>query len=217
MAASAVNALWAQDGVFIMKISDATYGKGDGAACKAYPIMTVCSDDGKTAYIWMRWKMQGGIALDNVVLESYLDPKSWNVWGAYAQGSGGGGAQNANHLEEYKLDLKSLTTSAIKTFDENGFPFTNQNGATIDHLKSEPTDLKLADLLYISLPVCDMDAVLDGKHLKDPNDKTGDNPIVRWGACSCGQYNKWPGDTDVYKVDTAGYTTGDCQNKGWAS
>lgn len=95
----------------------------------------------------------------------------WNVWGAYAEGSG-----NDDHLKDYALTLNDIAASAQKTQDQNGFLFKNQNGATIDQLTSNPTDLKLADLMFWSLPICDIPAIIGpDKHLDGPGDQTGED------------------------------------------
>lgn len=91
-------------------------------------------------------------------------------------------ANNDNRFPDYGLKLRMLTDSVIRTFDAHGFPFTRPNGATLEQIKKSPGNTKLVDLLSSSLPICDMDAVQNGKHLKDPEDETGDDPIVRWAG-----------------------------------
>ena len=210
LTASAVNALWRQDKDFIIKLTDAAYGKGDGAACKAFPIMTACLDG--VAYIFARWQMDGGTEITS----SRLWTKEWNVWGAYAQGSANG-KQNADQLTQYGLSLSAIATSAQKTQDENGFDFKNQNGATLTQLQNNPTDLNLADLMYFSLPICDIAAIIGpDKHLNGPGDETGDDPVVAWGACTCVQMKGWPTGDDGYPDDPNGYVASDCQKQGWA-
>jgi hypothetical protein len=218
LAAAAINALWAQDKVFVLKISDAAYGKGAGAACKAFPIMTVCQNG--VAHIFARWVFTGTIGLDNANPGSnHLDVKSWNVWGAYAQGSSTG-ENNANNLETYSLDLTSILASVQKTSDLNGgkFPFTNQNGATIKTLVDDTANLTSSNLVYFSLPICDIDAILGpNKHLNDPDDQSKDDPIIRWGACTCLQGPNWPGSEDLYPDNVNGYGNEGCQANGWGS
>jgi len=209
LAASAINALWREDKVFIIKVTDAAYGKGAGAACNAFPVMTACVNG--VAYIFARWMMDGG----TIIKSSRLFEHDWNVWGAYKQGSG-----NDNHLSDYGLDLSAIAISAQKTQDENGFDFKNQNGATLTQLKNHPTDLKLADIMYFSLPICDIAAVLGpNKHLNaNPGDGTGDDPIVAWGACTCAQMKDWPSDkTSGYPDDPNGYLPSECQKQGWVN
>lgn len=154
--------------------------------------------------------MDGGSEITN----SRLFQHDWNVWGAYKQGSG-----NDNHLPDYGLDLGAIATSAQKTQDENGFDFKNQNGATLTQLKNHPTDLKLADIMYFSLPVCDIAAVIGpNKHLNGPGDQSGDDPIVAWGACTCAQMKDWPADkTSGYPDDPNGYSPSECAKQGWAN
>ena len=208
LTASAVNALWAQDKVFIIKVTDAAYGKGDGAACKAFPVMTACLDG--VAYIFARWQMDGGTEITS----SRLWTRKWNVCGAYAQGSIKR-KKNADQLSQYGLDLSAIATSAQKTQDQYGFMFKNQNGATLTHLQNNPTDLKLADLMFFSLPICDIAAIIGpDKHLRGPGDKTGDDTIVAWGACTCVLMKDWP--TDQYPDDLNGFPADACQQQGWA-
>lgn len=230
LAASAINALWASDGVFIMKISDKSYDDGSGTkACDAYPALTICNNDpglegtryagnGDTAYIWLRHVMNGAIAIGEGVAWSFLDEKKMFVWGAYARGTGAEGSENANNLDEYGLNLVDMTISALRTFDENGFPFRNQNGATITSLRDDPTDISLATLLHISLPLCDIDAILDGKKLT--KGKYDENPIVRYGPCTCAQYGKWPrldddGEESLYTPDVGGIPEDQCRKESW--
>lgn len=207
LSASAINSLWRQDSVAIIKVNDAAYGKGDGAACAAYPEMAACIDG--VAYIFIRWKMDGG----DEISSSRLWPHDWSVYGAYNSGPN----DNKNNLEEYGLDLTSIAISAEKTQQQNGFDFKNQNGATIDQLKNNPTDLNLADLMYISLPVCDIPAIIGpDKHLGGPGDETGDDGIVAWGACTCVQMQGWPTDKDTgYPDDPNGVLDSDCRKNGW--
>lgn len=208
LAASAINALWRQDKVFIIKITDAAYGKGAGAACKAFPVMTACLNG--VAYIFARWQMDGGTNLS----PSHLDDKAWNVWGAYRQGSG-----NDNKLDQYKLNLDTIAASAQKTQDENGFDFKNQNGATLTQLTNHPTDLKLEDIMYWSLPICDIAAIIGpNKHLNGPDDKNVVDPIVFWGACTCVQAKAWPTDKDTgYPDDPNGFLGDVCRSHGWGN
>ena len=204
LAASGINALWANDGVFILKISDTAYGKGDGEACKAYFNQTVCLDG--VAHIWLRWKFGDA----NELQYATLDPSSWDVRGAYFTAGG-----NENRLSNYSLDLTMLTVSAVKTFDKYGFPFQNQDQATIDFLKTNPTDLKVADLLYFSIPVCDIDSVLMGKHLNDGEGTEYVNGIQAWGACTCVQQPSWPITNATYADSGGAYVSGDCSGMGW--
>ena len=211
LAASAINALWVEDKVFIIKVTDAAYGKGDGAACNAFPKMTACIDG--VAYIFARWQMDGGTEITS----SRLWTKEWNVWGAYAQGSANG-MDNADQLSQYELSLTTIAKSAQKTQDEHGFFFQDQNGATLTQLQNNPTDLNLEDLMYFSLPICDIAATIGpNKHLNGPGDETGDDPIVAWGACTCVQMPNWPqADSTQYPDDRNGYVASDCRGQGWA-
>lgn len=208
LAASAVNSLWREDRVFIIKVTDAAYGKGAGAACNAFPVMTACVNG--VAYIFARWMMDGGTEL----IRSRLSQPNWNVWGAYKQGSG-----NDNHLADYGLDLTAIAISTQKTQDEHGFDFKDQNGATITQLRNHPTDLGLADIMYFSLPICDIAAIIGpNMHLNGPGDQSGDDPIVVWGACTCAQMKDWPADkTTGYPDDPNGPVVSECQGQGWVN
>ena len=230
LAASAINALWASDGVFIMRISDSSYDDGKGTkACDAFPEATICANDpglkgspwaggGDLAYIWLRQSMTGGFAVgEGGIAWSTLNEDSMWVWGAYGRGKADG-TENANSLETYGLNLVSLTKSALETFQENGFPFNNQNGATINALKKNPADTTLETLLHISLPICNIDAILGGKKLTHGNYKD-ENPIVRYGACTCAQWEKWPskvnGEETVYTPDVGGIPPDQCRKESW--
>lgn len=213
-AASGINTLWAQDLVFIIKISDATYGKGPGAACQAFPAMTVCRDG--VAYIFARWQVTGASATEWDITESHLDERNWNVWGAYAQGSADG-TDNKDQLAQYNWDLDSILTSVQKTLAINDtYPFTNQNGAAIDTLKGNVGNFgDKSTLAFWSLPLCDIDSILgSGRHLNPAEDESGDDPIIRWGSCTCVQQAKWR--ADLYS-DDSGYGDSDCQSLGWGN
>ncbi|KAL8826888.1 MAG: hypothetical protein Q9191_003523 [Dirinaria sp. TL-2023a] len=58
LAASAINAVWIQDKVVVIKINDSASDKGDGAACQAFPNRTAYIDG--VAYIFVKWAMDGG-------------------------------------------------------------------------------------------------------------------------------------------------------------
>ncbi|KAK4693215.1 hypothetical protein P7C71_g4138, partial [Lecanoromycetidae sp. Uapishka_2] len=207
LTASAINTLWIEDGVFILKISDTSYGKGAGAACQAYPLLTVCING--VAYLWLRWKFDGGdwdLQDEDEPEGQYLDTTQWAVWGAYNSGG-----KNAERLSNFSLDLPTLTDSAVKTFTQYGFPFTGQDAATVAFLESNPTDITTADFLYFSVPVCDMDAILGGKHLGTPyNDGSGTEPIARYGACTCVQAASWPITNTTYALPDDPISTEDC-------
>lgn len=165
LAASAINALWIQDKVVIIKFDDASLGKGPGKACQEFTSRSACIDG--VAYLFVKWRMDGG----SEITWSEFFEHDWNVYGAYAEGSG-----NDDHLKDYALNMEVIAKSAEKTQKENGFLFKNQNGATIDQLKSNPTDLKLEDLMFWSIPVCDIPAIIGpDKHLNGPGDETGDS------------------------------------------
>lgn len=123
-ASSGINSLWVQDHVFIIKISDSTYGKGAGAACNAFPNMTVCVDG--VAFIFARWVWTTMTPIDETSeIDNYLQAKTWQVWGAYADGSANGNA-NADQLTQYNLNLPEILASVQKTLAINTtFPFTN--------------------------------------------------------------------------------------------
>lgn len=214
-ASSGINALWAQDLVFIIKISDSSYGKGAGAACKAFPTMTVCVDG--VAFIFARWSWTTMSPIDETSdINNYLDARSWQVWGAYAEGSAGG-TPNVDQLTQYNLDLPTILTSVHKVLAINAtYPFLNQNGATIAQLDDHTTDLTEANLAFFSLPQCDIDSILGpSRHLNGPGDETGDDPIVRWGACTCVQQSTWP--ASFYPDNNSGYVLSDCQSMGWGN
>ncbi|KAL8989841.1 MAG: hypothetical protein Q9169_008270 [Polycauliona sp. 2 TL-2023] len=210
LAASGINALWANDGAFIIKISDAAYNKGPGSACNAFPTQTVCLDG--VAHIWVRWQYTTILPDDPAFYHQYLETRSWAVRGAYDSGD-----DNANSLAQYNLDLTKLTLSAIKTFNTYGFPFSGQDAATIEFLRNNPTNLDLEDLLYFSVPVCDIDAIIGpGRFLNGPRGREDPtDPIAMWGGCTCLQAESWPGTNETYEAPGAGYHPTDCRNYGW--
>ena len=214
LAASAINALWASDKVFVIKISDSAYGKGKGGACKAFdPSFNVCING--VAHIVVRWQLYSDTDIaQGTVTSLYIDKLNWFVRGITTAGGSG----NQDFLSLYKLKLPDIVASILKTFAANGFPFTNQNGATINQLKAHPLDTKQADLMFFSLPVCDIDGVLGpGKHLVPPNDASGDDPIVRWGACTCAMQKNWPSGNSIYANPASGISPAECKNQGWAN
>jgi len=196
--------------VFIMILSDEAWGKGAGQACKALEGMTTCIDG--VAHILMRWKTsmtKAAVTPNSGANPQEIDPGQWSVRGAYKNGD-----KNDNHLADYKLNIVDIIQSAEKTFAENGYPFTNQNGATIDHLTTKPLELAQKDLLFFSLPVCDLGAIMGkGKHLN--HDVGGDNksPIEVYGACTCIQGKNWP--IKSYPLDS-GLIPETCR-KNWVS
>ena len=221
LAASAINALWIQDGVFIIKITDAAYGKGTGKACKIFPDLTACIDG--VAYIFVRSQVYTGEPVTN--LRERYNWQKWFVFGASSQGSGGDGTPNTPHLADYGLDTTVIAKASEKTQRAHGFLYDNQNGDTIDHLIQAPTDLAKENLMFFNLPICDIDAIIgSGKHLGPPYDSVGeeapDDPIAHWGYCTCQQVHGWPADKG-YVVDASdgvvNYTPEECRELGWVS
>ncbi|KAG8532949.1 uncharacterized protein KY384_002827 [Bacidia gigantensis] len=218
LAASAINALWAQDQVFVIKITDKAYGKGAGAACKAFPDQTACING--VAYIFARFQVTvvNGDQPDDY---SRFERRSWFVFGIGPTGTAGDGTKNANHLKDYGLELPDIALAVEKTWDEHGFPFTDQNGATIQHLTTYPTDVAAKDIMFFNLPVCDFDFTMGaGKHLADATERDVDDtvidPIVFWGLCTCYQQHGWP---DSYTIPGTEpqlpRDPEDCRNSGW--
>ncbi|KAG8527283.1 uncharacterized protein KY384_008027 [Bacidia gigantensis] len=207
LAASAINALWAADHVFIMKLTDQAYGRGDGAACNGRPVMTVCKDG--AAYIFARWVTTSSGARVTRVINPF-DTASWNVWGAYKQGTGPDGSTNDNMLSKYGLDLSKILDSVLKTaaLAKGQYPFDNQNGALLDYLQSNPSDVSPAALSFWNLPVCDMEAAIGpGLHL--PTQGFFLDVISNWGPCTCMQDSNWP--KDLYSLPPLSTTTTQCR------
>lgn len=209
LAASAINSLWVEDGVFILQISDTAYGQGAGAACAAYPDRTSCING--VAYIWLRWSYHPAVADKGGGYAARLDTDTWNVWGAYGEGSG-----NANHLVDFGLDLPTLTNSAIKTWGlANGFPFLDQDSATISQIQDNPSDLNQADLIFFTVPICNIDYIIGpDKHLSD---------LATYGGCTCSMQSypnslneTWRNDLPTYAAFPGGYV-GDGCTAGWVN
>ena len=217
MAATAINALWASDGVFLMIMPDDVWGQGAGEACKALPDMTLCIDG--VAHILMRWKhasAKAAVTPGSTAVPDSLDPAQWAVWGAYKSGDPINGAENDNHLADYKLDSKLIIDSIKKTYAENGFPFTNQNGATIEHIRSNPLNLNQADLLFFSLPVCDLGVVMKGYHFNQDTGRQDEGAIEAYAGCTCMMVDKWPEDKGYSLGDNA-LGSDQCKKQGWVA
>ncbi|KAL8744904.1 MAG: hypothetical protein Q9190_002909 [Brigantiaea leucoxantha] len=199
LASSAINALWVQDQVLFLRLSEKSYGSDP---CKAFPDVTVCLDG--IAYILIRWVFTDSLEIGHV----NLDPDRWQVYGAYKVGDG-----NDDHLKDYALSKENIAASAWQTQQEGGFLNKNQNGMTIDALTKHPKDLKVEDLASWNIPVCDIDKILNGKVLQGAPDESGDNGIAVWGACTCLQDPDWP--ADQYPDADNSYQADECRDKGW--
>ncbi|KAG8531866.1 uncharacterized protein KY384_003502 [Bacidia gigantensis] len=222
-----INALWLLDKVLIIKVSDAAYSQGAGAACAAYPTQSVCVNG--VANIFVRWQLTPGIntvgtananspgggAQRPSISPAYergpsFDESAWNVFGAYALGTAGDGTANANHLTDYGLDLGKILTSAEDTQAKHGFLYKDQNKDTLDTLRNNPTDLSPESLTAWNLPICDIDAALKAKGksmLKKPPTPQNDgvpegqtNPVATWAVGVCSTIDGWP--TSEYNWDT---------------
>lgn len=218
LAASAINALWAADKIFIMILTDKIYGKGPGGACGAYfAKQGVCLDGVLHLVLRWRWSQtKAAVTPGYFANPSELDSDQWAAWGAYPVGTGTKGAKNDDHLAEFDLSLEIVVKSAVKTQKEHGFLFKNQNGETIKQLTANPTDLKPQDLMFFSIPVCDLPAIMGpGKAFSWDtigDGTTGENPILKWGGCTCIIADGWPiKDWDL----TGGLPASQCKNKGW--
>ena len=196
LVATAVNALWSSEKVFVMILTDEAWGKGQGQACKALESMTECIDG--VAYILFRWIVsatKAPVTPGAMANPTELVSRDWYVWGAYDAGPEHGGSPNANHLSEYKLNRADVIQSAVKTFNEKGFPFKDQNAATVQHLQDNPLELKQSDLMFFSLPVCDLGAIMGkGRHIVWDVGGENKHPIEVYGACTCIQGKGWPSD-----------------------
>ena len=90
-----------------MKLTDAAYGRGPDTACDVLPVMTVCIE--KVAYI---------LARSSLPVHSHreergpghsgarLDKNSWQVFGAYKEGTAPDGTANQDNL--HNTILKSI-------------------------------------------------------------------------------------------------------------
>ena len=231
MAAQAINSLYIQDKVFIMKVSQKAYG-GDDDVCEAFKIMTWCdtSDaNNKIAHILARWVHDGGDEINH----SHLWEKDWSVWGAYAQGSAtkSDGSKsrkvdNKDNLKTYGLSMEIIIKSAVKTQNENGFLYADQNGATVAQIQENPGGIKIEDLIFMNIPVCDIDATLGpDKHIAETYDQSGDNRLIYWGACTCVQMKdkngaSWPTENEegeLYPDSRNGWLDSECRSEGWAN
>lgn len=160
LASAGLNALWNEDKAFIVKMSDATFGRGAGKACAQFPEMTYC--DNGVAYFFIRWVFYRLIVRKDATA-SFLDNSNWQVWGAYPSPSNNPSG-NANHLEKYGLDLGTIALSSLRVQQAYGF-WSNQTAqATIDSVSANITDLTLDRIVSWNMLVCDLDAILDGKH-----------------------------------------------------
>ena len=213
LATTAINALWVEDGVFMVKMSDSAYGRGPGSACGEYQDQGICVNG--VAWILLRWHISTSsmkpvaphpgphpsrIRRDpGDMFLAYINSDDAPAWGIGPHGAPVNGAANANHLTEFKLSLDDVMHSIDKTYSGHGFPFTNQNGATLDELTDNPTDFEPSDLTFFSLPVCDIDAVfakIGALHFNQVDPYTDfpgpDDFLLRWVVCTCQLSDKWP-------------------------
>ena len=202
VSAAGINALWLQDKVFIIKLTDNAYGQGKGEACKAYAKMTVCIDG--VAHIVARWAwldpLEGTGTINN-----WLSDSHWFAWGAYGEGSADG-TDNANHLPEYGLNLEDIVKSSVKTQDKFGYLYKQGLSETADVLKSQTSELEESELYFWNIPVCDIESIIGkNKHLGDPFGYPTENRIPMWSGCTCLLDKKWP--KDVYKEGGDGIFT----------
>ena len=208
LASSAINALWAADHVFVLKLTDKAYGRGTGAACNGRPNMRVCKEG--VAYYFLRWVTTSSGDYRATRFINPLNVKNWNVWGAYKEGTGPDGSANDNLLGKHGLDLSKILDSVLKTaaIAKGKYPFDNQNGALLDYLQSNPTDISPAALQFWNLPVCDMEAVIgSGYHL--PKEGYFLDVIPNLGPCTCMQDPNWP--KDLYNVPPLSTSTDLCR------
>ena len=218
----AINALWLLDKVLIIKISAEAYNQGAGAACKAFPIQTVCVG-GNGANIFVRWSLNSGINTVGDVAPTQgkippnglkyergpsFDKSQWNVFGAYALGTAGDGTANADHLKDYGLDMSKILASAEKTQAARGFLYKDQNKDTLDTLRGYPMDLRPEQLTAWKISICDVDAALKlrGKsRLKKPRGTAegvpeGEmDPVALWGVPTCMLLEGWPSEEYGWK------------------
>ena len=223
MAAFAINSLWIQDKVLIIKISDGAYGKGAGAACKAFPEQTVCIDG--IAHIFVRMQTFEGAfprGYDEGIHTTF-NANSWFVFGMTTIGEGAGGVKNANHLSEYYLDTKKIANSADKTQADYGFLYKNQTTATIKALTSGTQELKVENLMFWSIPVCDIDAIIGPEKAlnkivhskKYPLHFPSKDPIAFWGLCTCLQAKGWPDEYVLKDSSMVPWKPEECRKRGW--
>ncbi|KAG8530581.1 uncharacterized protein KY384_005084 [Bacidia gigantensis] len=235
LAAVVVNTLWIQDRVIIIKISQNAYGDPNKyKVCSDLPTDIIYCDKSNpsnwVAHLLVRWQMDGG----DEISHSRFSTANWNVWGAYAigeatktQGSKNVKTKNKNWLTEYGLDKDLLIKVSVKTHETYGFLYQDQNGALLRQIQKDPTKLSQEDIIFANLPVCDIDATIGpGMHLNNAYDKSGDSPIVFWGACTCVQGKDkngtpWPTGTDdegndLYPDSPNGWLASECREKGWA-
>lgn len=192
LASAGINALWNSDKAFIVKMSDATLGKGAGQACAQYPGMTYC-DNGE-AYFFIRWVFHDSLEAGKEV--SSVDTSNWQVWGAYPSAAGNPSG-NSDQLSQYGLDLGVVALSSLRVQQAYGF-WSNQTAqATIDSVQADITDLTLDRIISWNMLVCDLDEILNGQHflptgtVRCSSDWFGDwtDIVYQWFeaiVCSCG-------------------------------
>lgn len=167
LASAGINALWNSDRAFIVKMSDATLGLGAGQACAQYPNMTYC--DNGVAYIFIRWVMAETYDGKGSPTTSVLDTSNWQVWGAYPSVANNPSG-NTNYLEDYGLDLGLIALSSMRVQQAYGFWTTQTAQATIDAVLADISNLSPDKIISWNMLVCDLDAILGGKHFIYPQD-----------------------------------------------
>ena len=172
-----VNAMWNADGVFIVKISDATLGQGPGAACNGTAqkglVANNCGADGE-AYIFIRWNFRqfGQPAKrgpwPHPLGPYFLDPYHWQVWGAYSSAPNNP-AGNADELAQYGLDLNTIALSSVRTQEKLGFWGQDTLGIIQSGVETDLEGVLESSRLQVwNIAVCDLDAFAAGRHL-DPS------------------------------------------------
>ena len=163
-ASAPINGLWNQDKVIIIKMTDQSIGGDAGSACDKFPEMTYCDQATGTAYVFVRWIWSFAVEAVGAVIGAgmqALDESGWHVTGAYAVGEG-----NADRLQEYGLSLEIIAKSAERLQRGYGFQTAQTSQQTIDAILEDPGSITIDKAVSFNLPVCDLEAILDGKSIE---------------------------------------------------
>ena len=174
-----------------MKLTDLVWKRGTGAACRSEPDVTKCING--IAYLLVKWRLKEGI-LDIDSGAKPFDPDHWHVWGAYSAGEKIEGETNTDHLKDWGLDIETVALNAEKTQKEHGWLFKDDGKGDAKRFLENPEGIPLGDLLHFSIPVCDLEPILDENgyhHLETKDERTAWIAIVR---CTCLVAKGWPED-----------------------
>lgn len=205
MATGPINALWIQDGVFVVKFTDQAMNDNpvcvpNSGECKYHKDVCVCVNG--AAYYLLKWRLKESKTLDPFNGNEPLDQKYWFVRGAYSAGPiDDDGNPNEDHLKDFYLDLPTVVLSAEASQNDHGLLYEDDGKLVAEQFKKDPSKVDPIKAARFSIPVCDVQKALDkyGYHHLAYAGNTNDNlEFLMWYnaiPCICRDIDGW-GDGD---------------------